>query len=300
MAGSPLDDVVAGVRRSIGGAIFERIAGPDGADGAPAAPPARTPSGGSSRAARSPASTATRRCSSAGSAPCCCSRCTRWRWPASRSTPATAATRGAGWPAPATSSPSRRSGRPRTPGGRSTSCAPCTAASTGTAPDGRPYAASDPHLLSWVHLAEVDSFLRALPALRRRAADRRRGRRVRRPERPRRRRPRRRRRARTRSPSASASCEAYRPELAGTPAARSTARFLVANPPLPLRAAPGLPADRRRRRLPAAALGPLAAAPAVAPRHRGHRRPRRRRGRHPHDPLGPARPPDASDAPRSR
>ena len=32
---------------------------------------------------------------------------------------------------------------------------------TGTAPDGRPYAASDPHLLRWVHVAEVDSFLRA-------------------------------------------------------------------------------------------------------------------------------------------
>src|SRR5579864_3617256 len=32
---------------------------------------------------------------------------------------------------------------------------------TGTAPDGRPYAASDPHLLTWVHLAEVDSFLAA-------------------------------------------------------------------------------------------------------------------------------------------
>ncbi|MGF7236334.1 MAG: oxygenase MpaB family protein [Frankia sp.] len=31
----------------------------------------------------------------------------------------------------------------------------------GTAPDGRPYAASDPHLLRWVHVAEVDSFLAA-------------------------------------------------------------------------------------------------------------------------------------------
>jgi uncharacterized protein (DUF2236 family) len=31
----------------------------------------------------------------------------------------------------------------------------------GIAPDGRPYAATDPHLLSWVHLAEIDSFLRA-------------------------------------------------------------------------------------------------------------------------------------------
>src|SRR6201993_374668 len=32
---------------------------------------------------------------------------------------------------------------------------------TGTAPDGRPYAASDPPLLTWVHIAEADSFLRA-------------------------------------------------------------------------------------------------------------------------------------------
>ncbi|WP_263144684.1 oxygenase MpaB family protein [Pseudomonas sp. RIT-PI-AD] len=31
----------------------------------------------------------------------------------------------------------------------------------GTAPDGRPYAASDPDLLTWVHVAEVSSFLRA-------------------------------------------------------------------------------------------------------------------------------------------
>ena len=31
----------------------------------------------------------------------------------------------------------------------------------GTAPDGRPYDATDPHLLRWVHLAEIDSFLAA-------------------------------------------------------------------------------------------------------------------------------------------
>ena len=31
----------------------------------------------------------------------------------------------------------------------------------GLAPDGTPYAASDPHLLEWVHVAEVDSFLTA-------------------------------------------------------------------------------------------------------------------------------------------
>ncbi len=32
---------------------------------------------------------------------------------------------------------------------------------TGVAADGRPYSANDPHLLRWVHVAEVDSFLRA-------------------------------------------------------------------------------------------------------------------------------------------
>ncbi|MDP2775710.1 MAG: oxygenase MpaB family protein, partial [Nocardioides sp.] len=31
----------------------------------------------------------------------------------------------------------------------------------GTMPDGTPYAASDPHLLKWVHVAEIDSFLLA-------------------------------------------------------------------------------------------------------------------------------------------
>lgn len=31
----------------------------------------------------------------------------------------------------------------------------------GTAPDGRPYSASDPDLLAWVHVAEMSSFLRA-------------------------------------------------------------------------------------------------------------------------------------------
>jgi uncharacterized protein (DUF2236 family) len=31
----------------------------------------------------------------------------------------------------------------------------------GVAPDGRPYDANDPHLLTWVHIAEVDSFLAA-------------------------------------------------------------------------------------------------------------------------------------------
>jgi uncharacterized protein (DUF2236 family) len=108
---------------------------------------------------------------------------------------------------------------------------------TGTAPDGRPYAANDPHLLEWVHLAELDSFLaahdrygerplvgddrdryvaesavvaRALgvidppeseAALRERLVD-------------------------------------YRPELRGTTEARDAARYLLVQPPLPLTARP--------------------------------------------------------------
>ncbi len=103
----------------------------------------------------------------------------------------------------------------------------------GTAPDGRPYAASDPHLLRWVHVAEIDSFLAAhqrygaepLDAEGRDAyvADT----------------------ARVAEalgvvdpPRSEAELRsqlrAFRPELAGTPAARQTARFLLLTPPLPM------------------------------------------------------------------
>lgn len=41
----------------------------------------------------------------------------------------------------------------------------------GTLPDGRTYAASDPHLLAWVHLAEIDSFLLAHQVFGRRPLD---------------------------------------------------------------------------------------------------------------------------------
>jgi uncharacterized protein (DUF2236 family) len=103
---------------------------------------------------------------------------------------------------------------------------------TGIAPDGRPYAATDPHLLTWVHLCEADSFLRAFRrygsgpltaadadeyvaqsgrvATALGAVD---------------------------VPATVAELDsmlaAYRPELASTPAARATARYLVLNPPLP-------------------------------------------------------------------
>ncbi|MGX7681916.1 oxygenase MpaB family protein [Jatrophihabitans sp. DSM 45814] len=107
----------------------------------------------------------------------------------------------------------------------------------GTAPDGRRYAASDPHLLKWVHLAEVDSFLLAhqhygaapLDDAGRDdyVADT----------------------ARVATAlgvvdppltylDLRAQLEAYRPELSGTSEARAAARFMLFRPPLPLPARP--------------------------------------------------------------
>ncbi len=108
----------------------------------------------------------------------------------------------------------------------------------GRTPDGRPYAASDPHLLSWVHAAEADSFLAAyrrfgggrlspadedgyvaqsaLVAERLGAVD---------------------------SPRTVAELEAtmarYRPELVGATEAREAARFLLLQPPLGWSEKPG-------------------------------------------------------------
>ena len=103
----------------------------------------------------------------------------------------------------------------------------------GIAPDGRPYDASDPHLLEWVHIAEVDSFLLAhqrygAAPLDRRGRDRyvadtaRIASALGVPDPPRTERQLRERIA------------AYRPELQGTDAAREAARFLLLTPPLPL------------------------------------------------------------------
>jgi uncharacterized protein (DUF2236 family) len=103
---------------------------------------------------------------------------------------------------------------------------------SGTAPDGRPYSASDPHLLTWVHIAEADSFLRAHSSFGVRPLDP-----AERdgyvadmariavelgvPDPP-----------RTEAELAM-RIRAYRPELAGTPQAREAARFLLLRPPLP-------------------------------------------------------------------
>ena len=128
----------------------------------------------------------------------------------------------------------------------------------GVAPDGRAYDASDPHLLEWVHIAEVDSFLLAHqlygaapldqggrdgyvadtarvatalgvpdpPRTERELAER---------------------------------IEAYRPELSGTPAARDAARYLLLTPPLPIvaRAPYGVLAATSVAMLPAWARMPL-------------------------------------------
>ncbi|WP_252440900.1 oxygenase MpaB family protein [Pseudonocardia humida] len=105
----------------------------------------------------------------------------------------------------------------------------------GRAPDGRAYSAGDPHLLEWVHIAEIDSFLRAHQRYGSRPLDQagrdgyvadtaRVARELGVPDPP-------------RTEAALADrIAAYRPELAGTPQARSTARFLLLNPPLAIAA----------------------------------------------------------------
>ena len=103
----------------------------------------------------------------------------------------------------------------------------------GSAPDGRTYAASDPHLLSWVHLAGLDSFLAAYQRFGDRPLDpdeqdgyvadtamvaRKLG--VLDPPRT--------------VGEMREQLAAYRPELKSTPEARDTARFILLSPPLPL------------------------------------------------------------------
>jgi uncharacterized protein (DUF2236 family) len=107
----------------------------------------------------------------------------------------------------------------------------------GTAPDGRAYAANDPHLLHWVHLAEADSFLAAYQRygsarlspteIDRYLADSaviatKLG--VVEPP--------------TDAGMLREQLRAFRPELRGTKAARDAARFLLVEPPLPLAARP--------------------------------------------------------------
>ncbi len=119
------------------------------------------PPAGSNPARRSCASIPTRRCSSVASEPCSSSRCIRSPWRASLSTPTTATIPGVGCSARRTTWRRPRSGR-RAEAQRAVDVVRRVHEHVvGVAPDGRPYAANDPHLLRWVHLAELDSFLTA-------------------------------------------------------------------------------------------------------------------------------------------
>lgn len=103
----------------------------------------------------------------------------------------------------------------------------------GTAPDGRTYRADDPHLLEWVHIAEVDSFLRAHQRYGAEPLDRpgcdayiadtaRIAAALGVPDPP------------LTTAELAHRITAYRPELQSTAAARDAARFLLLTPPLPL------------------------------------------------------------------
>jgi uncharacterized protein (DUF2236 family) len=129
---------------------------------------------------------------------------------------------------------------------------------TGTAPDGRPYAASDPHLLTWIHIAEADSFLHAHTRFGAQPLDQagrdgyvadlaRIGLALGVPDPP-----------RTEAELAD-RISAYRTELRGTAEARSAARFLLLKPPLPViaRAPYGVLAAAAASLLPGWARRPL-------------------------------------------
>ncbi|NKE56161.1 DUF2236 domain-containing protein [Lentzea sp. PSKA42] len=101
----------------------------------------------------------------------------------------------------------------------------------GTAPDGRQYRADDPHLLTWVHVAEVDSFLRCHQKYGEKPLDDYDGYvadmaviadAMGIPDPPR------------TTAELQARLHSYRPELKGTHEAREAARFLLLKAPLPL------------------------------------------------------------------
>lgn len=139
---------------------------------------------------------------------------------------------------------------------------------SGTDRQGRPYDATDPHLLLWVHVAEIDSFLAAHQRYARRpltpaeadtyvdqaayVASR-----LGIPEPPR------------TVAQLEATLAAYRPELETTPGALDVVRFLLREPPLPVAARPGFWL---------LAAGAVEMLPAHAREMLGLRLPRRLRG----------------------
>ena len=107
----------------------------------------------------------------------------------------------------------------------------------GTAPDGRAYSAADPHLLRWVHVVEVDSFLASYQrhGAGRLSADERDGyvadmavvaRAMGVPAPP------------MTERALHDQLHSFRPELQATPAAREAVRYMLLSPPLPVPARP--------------------------------------------------------------
>ena len=107
----------------------------------------------------------------------------------------------------------------------------------GELPDGTPYAASDPHLLRWVHVAEIDSFLRAHQVYGKHPLDQEGrdeyvaqtaeiARRLGAVDVP------------TTEAELAETLASYRPELRGTPEAREAVRYVLLKPPLPLAVRP--------------------------------------------------------------
>lgn len=107
----------------------------------------------------------------------------------------------------------------------------------GQLPDGTPYAASDPHLLRWVQVAEADSFLAAHQVYGKNPLDQAGrdeyvaqsaevARRLGAVDVP------------TTEAELAEALAAYRPELSGTPEAREAVRYVLLKPPLPLPARP--------------------------------------------------------------
>jgi uncharacterized protein (DUF2236 family) len=104
---------------------------------------------------------------------------------------------------------------------------------TGTTPDGRAYSANDPHLLRWVHVAEVDSFLMAHQRFGEQPLDQsdrdayvadtaRVARALGVPAPP------------TSEQALRDQLRMFRPELSASPEAKEAARYLVLTPPLPI------------------------------------------------------------------
>ena len=155
----------------------------------------------------------------------------------------------------------------------------------GVAPDGTPYAASDPHLLEWVHIAEVDSFLLAYQRYGAAPLDQdgrdgyvadaaRVAEALGVPDPPR------------TEQQLRQRISSYRPELRGTASARDAARFLLVDTAAAVGGAGTVRRFSRDLGVDAARMGSCAAVAAVCSAGGGHRHQDGRQYRRRRDPMG--------------